>query len=446
MGWYVASKINDDFDLPDFKLPVLSATETRVFQCPDEQAPISEAVHLARLASGWSSCSDCAWNRDNKGKQSSESSAADSAIRRTPCGVRGAYLNAIDRFRAAQLGAILASHISRVAAVRAAMRADSKTAQVTSAANICIGYDDRTGSQDLFAGVVSAVLQNGCDVIDAGRSTTASLLSLCRSVHHPDGCIMVTGSGAANGQVGLDVFDGEGRTVSIPWTDFGVGVRLPRNEQEADVPTGPRWQTTAAFNRLTASTADAPQSLLCDEDGILQLPDMSQSQQFFRSGRTSGVLSSVEMEDGYRKWLSRWWPTSFDRNVLLKASNELTERRLEWLAKGCDSIEVQTNAAGDTGRSRRLTLEVCDDDRYLKAYSQSGRTIESAELANWINQASRTTATHVTAHPSDDGRQVLLVDLASPDSGRTHVIICDATAVIATILSLAANPKNLLPA
>lgn len=442
----MASKLNDDFDLPNFKLPVLSSDESQVFQCPDEQTPISEAVHLARLASGWSSCSKCTWNNNAGSHNANDSAASDSSIRRTSCGVRGAYLNAIDRFRAAQLGAILASHLSRVAAVRAAIRAGSETVQVKPAANICVGYDDRSGSQDLFAGVVSAVRQNGCNVIDAGRSTTASLLSLCRSSHQPDGCIMVTGNGAATGQVGLDVFDGDGRTVSIPWTDFSVGVRLADNPQTDSVPTGPRWQTTAAFNRLSPTPDPAPRSIPSDKGGILQLPDMSESQQFFRSGRSSGGLSSVEVEDGYRNWLSKWWPSSFDKNVCLKANSELTELRLQWLAKDCPSIEVQAHKEGGSENSRRLTMEVCDDDRYLKTFSQSGRQIESAELATWINQASRTTATHVTAHPSDDGRQVLLVDLASPGSGRTHVIICDANAVVGIVLTLAANSRNLLPA
>ena len=203
----------------DDLLPI-DSQHARVFRCPGEAAPVSESVHLARVASGWHGCRDCVWNP-------SAPPAGDprTAIRRTANGVRGGYLNAIDRFRAAQLASIFSSHMARVVHVRSALRAEDTAVSLSGRVGVAIGYDQREGDQDIFAGVVSAVLQNGCDVWDVGECTTASLLEFGRRAPVA-GCLMVTGAGGRPGDVGLDAFSRDGRSLSVPWTDFGVGLRV----------------------------------------------------------------------------------------------------------------------------------------------------------------------------------------------------------------------------
>jgi phosphomannomutase len=44
-------------------------------------------------------------------------------------------------------------------------------AQMCPAIRVIVGFDGRQGSTDIFSGVVSAACQNGCQVMDVGRST-----------------------------------------------------------------------------------------------------------------------------------------------------------------------------------------------------------------------------------------------------------------------------------
>lgn len=439
----------------EIELPILSADHDTIYRCPGESSPISREVHIARLDSGWSGCRDCVWNDAKVASQTAQpcKQSIDKSIRRTESGIRGPYLNAIDRFRAAQVATILASHIARVAFVRSAVHqaAAQGVSAATATAKICIGYDGRVGSQDLFAGVVSAVLQNGCDVVDAGRCTSASLLSTGRSESNIAGCLFVTGAGSRAGDVGIDVFDTDGRSLSIPWTDFGVGVRMTALEQPPQTAetqsTTKRFPTVGAINRIQAR--DGLNTDINDSSNnisILELPGLSDSNQLFRSGRSSGRLSSIELEETYQNWLHRWWPKAISEPVSIHTHDELVQKRVQSLTSDDTSIQFRSGDWDNTQSSRMFAFVVNEDDRHLQTYSRSGRKIPAEELANWINHSSRTTASHVTAHPTSDQQNVLLVDVASPDSGRTHEILCDALAVVGLVLTLAANPKNQFPA
>lgn len=430
--------------------------EDAIYRCPGESAAITREVHLARLESGYSGCGDCVWNDCRPADQTANSTQQklDNSIRRTSTGVRGPYLNAMDRFRAAQVAAILASHISRVSFVRSAVGAaaiEGVTA-ATVTARICVGYDGRAGSQDLFAGVVSAVLQNGCDVIDAGRCSTASLLSTCRSESNIAGCLMITGAGAKAGDVGIDVFGSDGRSLSVPWTDFGVGVRMqapvdaPWNSAD-QLSAVDRWQVSDSVNRIATSLPDSSVvPVPTDLGAILELPSLSHSTQLFRTGRSSGKLSSIELEDSYRSWLLRWWPDTMIESVCFYTYDSFVRKRIRSVSADSEAIQFRTGTFSPSDANRMFTFVISEDDRHLQAYSKSGRQIPADDLATWINRSSRTTSSHVTAHPADDQQTVLLVDVASPDSGRTHEIICDALAVAGLVLTLASNPKNQFPA
>lgn len=112
-----------------------------------------------------------------------------------------------------------------------------------------------------------------------------------------------------------------------------------------------------------------------------------------------------------------------------------------------DDADAQfVSTAGDRAdRSGRVVIRISEDDRFATVFTRQGRPLAAGELADWINHASRTTNSHVTAHPSQDGRHVLLVDVAGPDSGRSHEILSDGLAVAGLILTLLQNEKNRLP-
>jgi phage gp46-like protein len=247
------------------------------------------------------------------------------------------------------------------------------------------------------------------------------------------------------------VFDSDGRSLSIPWTDFGVGVRMApiENSDAATTTDLPANQSSAAgaLNRIQSRYAENG-NLSAPEDNvsILELPSLSESNQLFRSGRSSGSLATIELEEIYQAWLNRWWPDTISEQVCIYTHDELVQKRIRKLTTDDTSIQFRSGGWDNSKSSRMFAFVISEDDRHLQTYSRSGRKIPAEELANWINHSSRTTASHVTAHPTNDQQNVLLVDIAGPDSGRTHEILCDALAVVGLVLTLVANPKNQFPA
>ena|GEM_PF-369403 len=484
---------NDSFPT----LPLISSDSGQAYRCPGESATISQAVHFARLKAGWTACSECIWNshqatthgRNNQAFQTRQQAGHE--IRRTCFGVRGAYLNAIDRFRGAQLAAIFATHLANLSRLDAAGQSSEFEQQSgkSPSVKIAIGYDGRMGSTDIFAGVVSAVLQNGCDVVDVGRCTAASLLSASRSDRGVAGCLLVTGSGGASGEVGIDVFRDNGRSVAIPWPEFGVGIRVQPKEVTHDAASQPTTSqktmgTYSAASTISRSTdvwehlhqirhpathaqtelhptqcrsldvaqtnAGATDIEVTDIGATVILPKMSNSRRLFRAGRSSGELSTFASEAAYLNWLRRWWPRTSVAAVLFRVADELVSQRLIALADersiplllrriGDDTVEK------DTSGRFPLTFEISEDDRFMTVVSRRGRTLKPDELAAWINKATRTSSSHVTAHASRDGDRLLLVDVASPSSGRSHEVISDGLAVSGFLLTLISNDRNQFP-
>ena len=432
-----------------------------VFRCPGEPAPVSRSVHLARMASGWHGCRECVWNTSeptaDTAAAGSEAVVEDAGtsrrmaeghtgIRRTASGVRGAYLNAVDRFRAAQLASIFSTHLARVSHVRQSIRSEPTGVARPAGVALAMGYDQRHGSQDLYAGVVSAVLQNGADVYDLGECTCCSLLGFVRAHRTVVGSLMVTGAGGRAGEVGLDAFDTDGRSLSVPWNDFGVGLRVPQPLPTAgeSPEAGLAERLIGQFDRQTPTQPRAIGSQI-EQTSYLQLPDLADSTTLFRNGRSSGQLHSLSHEQDYLTWLQRWWPQQTAIRVGFDVATSRVEHRvMRLLPAEADAQFVSTT--GDRGdHSGRVVIRIAEDDRSATVFTRQGRAMAAEELADWINRSSRTTNSHVTAHPSQDGRHVLLVDVAGPDSGRSHEILSDGMAVAGLILTLLQNEKNRLP-
>ncbi|APZ93802.1 hypothetical protein Fuma_03420 [Fuerstiella marisgermanici] len=430
---------------------LLTIVDTSRFVCPGETSPVSSAVHLGRLASGWPGCAECRWRN--------ETAAPRPAIRRTEYGVRGAYLNAIDRFKAGQLAAILSTHLTNLHSAVDQRRtevadnakpasADEATPVVRSppATTIAVGFDGSRGTPDLFAGVVSAVRQNGCPVLDAGQTSAAALLNVCRQHRRAFGAIMVTGAGAAPSETGLDVFLADGQTTAIPWQDFGVGIRFMSNsDEESDVATfsGAVQQTLNRIRSGTRQESDSTEQQAARPQELTHIS--SHARRVFRSHRISGTSTAVDTESLYRSWLLRWWPRECRLPVEFATDSDATLERLRWITKRL-SLNLTIRRTGEVADGIvQPLLTIDDDDRFLTVRSPRGRVLSAVELADWMNHSVRTTASHVTAHarPGDD--TVVLVDVAAPNSGRQQDVITDGLATAGFLMKLLSD-DNRLPA
>ncbi|MEZ6127105.1 MAG: hypothetical protein R3C59_00320 [Planctomycetaceae bacterium] len=468
-------------DSDQSRLPVPangSGAGDTTYRCPGEELPITEAVHLGRVASGWSGCSDCVWRQHANGQRGFasvrpewSSRATRTQIRRTEFGVRGAYLNAIDRFRGAQLASIFSTHLTNIHQQVARQRQTTdgpgrfQRIDVESGITIAVGYDGCHGSADVFSGVVSAVMQNGCHVIDAGRCTAASLQHVCRRYPQLSGSVLVTGSGGEFGDIGLDVFDTHGQAVAIPWQKFGVSVRLPdRNrtvvsaipaDEHSVVSPSQAVQETLQRLRIDSLPDD---NVATDASGaapqaILQLPSIQDSAgHIFRSNRRSGSVSSVMSERFYEDWLLRWWPVHSRQQARFFVRDEQAIRRLEWLTSRC-TLNVEIHCGTDSSMTTfgsatedaGVSFFLEDDDRFLGITSRRGRRLSVVEVADWVNRWMPATSGHLTAHAAPDGRRVLLVDVAAPNTGCSQQVISDGLALAGWVLTSMENGKNPLP-
>ncbi|MEZ6123556.1 MAG: hypothetical protein R3C49_10310 [Planctomycetaceae bacterium] len=416
--------------------------------CPGEHQPVSEAVHLGRMAAGWAACRQCHWKTTDL---PGTSFGRRDTIRRTESGVRGNYLNAIDRFRAAQLASIFSAHLNSVAAAEAAEmhlpaapfpdasanRAASNGVMIPKATFV-IGCDDRHGSADLMSGVISAVLQNGCDVIAVGQTSAAAIQYQMRRRPKAAAAMFVTGSGSPSGDVGLDVFDSCGRAISVPWQKFGVTVTTAARISHE---TSLRQTPPSVRDRLTHPAGTSATEL--------HLPPLNDANRtpMLRTGRACGCIESVALEDDYLTWLSSWWPNQVRETVVVIAENPHTFRRLHRIsaAFGSNLQLLPCRTGSEPFRRIATTFEIADDDRCLTVTSRKGRLLSGPEICSWLNSDTTFSGSHLTAHTTNHSQRILLVDAASPDSGHSQETICDAAALTGRILKALPSARFPLP-
>lgn len=471
-----------------------------VFLCPGEAAPVSRVVHLARLNAGWHGCRNCQWNTDRDAFRVSEqvvddpeltalaSSTTDDigkdgpagrgpvsrgpvsrgrTIRRTRCGVRGRYLNDLDRFTAAQIATVYAIHIRRRFTQTTPQTTPQSTPHTTSAqepgrpadgdeslvisssppVTIVLGFDGRHGSPDIFAGVLEAVRQSGVNVIDAGRGSFASLLHVCRNTPDAAALMIATGAGGRSGDVGLDVFLRDGQTVAVPWSDYGItACRSQSVHDSADASV----QSPAIQEKLNQIRTQRVES----GDGgetFLTMPGQFDTRRVqgnhYRTGRRCGARRTTASEHAYRDWLRKWWPEQCRVSASILVHDVLTRERLEWLAGERElCLHIEFGGSSDDMQKVQFTAGIAEDDRFLELTGSRGRTLAAAEVADWINSSGRPTKAQVTAHVAPEENRLLLVDVATPESGRQHQVISDGLATLGFILALQQDGRNPLPA
>ncbi len=258
----------------------LLATE---YVCPGETPAISHSIHLARLSSFYSKCRECP-HRHDVGSHSVHPVAASGhavevsrvqvsrAVRASLLetdGVRGVYLNELDRTRAAEWGAALASMLwddePRVGGTRGhgdkGTRGDEDLVEGDAALSPCplvpvspcpaasarrgptvvIGFDERPASPDIVTGVALGLRRMGCQVIDLGQATAPCFQF---AVQHLDAAagLFVTGAGCDPAWTGFDVVGRGAR----PWSR---GHKL--EELEARARAGVMRPTRAAGSQRT---------------------------------------------------------------------------------------------------------------------------------------------------------------------------------------------------
>jgi len=413
------------------------------FVCPGQLQPVSAAVHRARLSSGWSVCDECDWRLHTEGL--SERSAAQAlsirqhrvtGIERTEFGVRGLWLNALTPAAVRTLAQILclslvnSRQLQRESAVQlaadrtAGSAATALPVEWAAAPELLMGFDSRGFSAEVFAAVVTAIRELGVDVLDAGRSTSASLQEVLRCYPRLAGALFVTGAGAAAGWSGLDATDVAGDGVQVVWRDFGVVLR----------------SAAADSGQLPAAAAPMRLSLELPESGTGGRP-------LRRFSRTLGRYETLDFEPRYREWLRGWHRGTSMQRLLVGADDVLVQQRVQWLAENCG----WTVAACSLAEARRAgsgpALEVHDNDRWLVLRRAGGERVDAGLLAARLNSATAAAArsSQLTAHADSVTGRLWFTDSARPGTVGLTERIEDALAVVAMLLGADAVLAELEP-
>ena len=183
-----------------------------VYTCPGEKHPISRSVHLSRLAAFYPKCRDCQ-HRDDTGNLPQQTverlQNTEKRVERptlfTDDGVRGIYLNELNRNRAGRMSAAFASLLWDGYPLQGRDTTEKPTNGCVRHPRpvVVVGYDARPSSPDIATGVVTALRRMGCHVVDINLTTRPCF---CFAVDHlkATGGIFVTGAGSDPSWTGLD--------------------------------------------------------------------------------------------------------------------------------------------------------------------------------------------------------------------------------------------------
>lgn len=405
------------------------------FICPGNAAPVSRAIHLARLNAAWPGCDQCEWRFDSEGlaertvleTERIRTQRVD-GIRRTEFGIRGQYINDLDRHAAADLTRVFCACLHEQSSLadpdtgerrgvsppvqnRPSLDASQPESEYASAAfqsiaPVIVGYDGRSASVDLAIGVVAASREFGMPVIDAGRCTAASIQEAARCFHECCGSILVTGAGTPNAWVGVDVFDCCGDAVPVVWKDYGVQLEHVSSD-------------TATWLKL-------------------RLPDAAVRARWARRlNRQSGSYEAVNSEDRYRDWLLRWYPRQSGLRILIRTDDVLQQQRLAWVSQ-TTGMEIICRGRHDSTATPHvvLTMTIPEDDQQFQVFNANGHSVSSERLAVVLNRAMHIHSTHITAHADTASNRFWLTDAARSGARRSTESIRDALATLGLITRL----------
>lgn len=455
---------DDQLSARHFSRDAVSASP---FLCPGSTQTISRALHLARLNAAWPTCDQCEWRHDTEGLAQKTVEVTErirnyraTGIQRTEFGVRGPYLNALDRRTTSELARVfcfcLHEHATAADPIRqneghpppVGIRLHSlpeKTSPsdvqlaVSEISPAVVGYDGRSSSPDIFVGVVAAVREFGLPVVDIGRCTAASIQEAARSVPGCSGAIFVTGAGSPASWTGLDVSDSAGDSIPVLWKDFGV--RLHHISTEDSQKTSPdsngSFDANDGLSQRLRQMRSETQNLSPSASGktshlglLLPAPE-NRTRWMARLSRCSGTHHVLDFEPEYRQWLARWYPESYDIRVRVQSDDVLIQQRVGWLAERTGLQLISRPLSDDsTIPVCRMTIVIREDDRLFTLKNAAGITIASERLAAMINVAIHSQASHVTAHSDAASGRFWLADADRSASDRSTEHVRDALAVL----------------
>ncbi len=404
------------------------------FVCPGSNTAISRSIHLARLNAAWPGCDQCEWRFDSEGlaeRTVQETNRIRSqridGIRRTEFGIRGPYINDLDRQTAGDLTRIFSACLHErlsyndpgigerrgvnLPAQTSNLESENTSATFQSIAPVIVGYDGRSSSVDLAIGVVAASREFGLPVIDIGRCTAASIQEAARSFRECCGAMIVTGAGSPNSWAGLDVFDRSGDTVPVVWKD--VGVQLEHVSSDA-----------GAFLKL-------------------QLPDATTRARLARRlTRQSGAHNVVSFEDQYRDWLLRWYPRQSALRILVRTDDDLIQHRTAWISK-VTGLEIICRSPHDSSIPPHvaMTMTVPEDDRQFQIVNAAHQPVSADRLALMLNRAMHRQSVHVTAHADAASSRFWISDSARFGSPGSAESIHDALATLGLVSRLVESKR-----
>ena len=381
------------------------------YRCPGEAHPISHSIHLARLASSYSKCGECIHRNDAGSRQLSEMNQSREKVPHiarhsllATDGVRGIYLNELDRTRAAHWGAALAAMLwddeprsgtayrseSDDAARELEAGGDGRdfklsvespiaspsvgggedigfrhTAQDRSPVFrkaelrksgverrgpvVVIGFDERPASPDIVTGVALGLRRMGCQVIDLGQTTATCFQFAVRHLDAVAG-MFVTGAGCNPAWTGFDVVGRHAR----PWS-----MRHKLDELEVRTRANVLRPTRAAGSQRTF------QSLTPYEDELAH---------HFHALRPLHVVCGSA---------TRLFPRTLDRlfaKLPCQVAHVSLPTRQRDLSDPNDA-DVRRVAAAVTSGGQHLGLIVDDDGQRCAFVTERGRPVTSGELA-----------------------------------------------------------------
>lgn len=454
-----------------FSTSGLTRANESPFVCPGSTQAVSRAVHLARLNAAWPNCDQCEWRTDSEGLAEKTLEATErirdhrgAGLHRTEFGIRGPYINELDRRTAADLARIFASCVNELA-----MAADQEFAPAvpfqtpqqyrptTTASSggtipaklmdfhsVVVGYDGRSSSPDIFVGVTAAIREMGLSVIDVGRCTAASIQEAARSLQGCAGIMFVTGAGKPPSWTGLDVMDAHGESVPVVWKDFGVRLQHVISNPPASAHEELKGvdadsdDLSEMLRRIRGETEMTAPRVPMTAHLRLWLPSVEDRTRWSaRLSRYSGQHDVVNFEPRYREWLTRWYPQGSALRVLLRSDDPLIHERAAWLAEQTGvELFVRTLHDDVSIPSCRFAMSVFEDDRQFVINDDHNSEVTPERLALLINASIHSQSSQVTAHADAASGRFWLTDARrrSELEGTEHVR--DALAILGLTMKL----------
>lgn len=452
------------------------------FLCPGDVQSVSRAIHLARLNAAWPVCDQCEYRHDTEGLAETTAESTDRirdqrvvGIRRTEFGVRGQYINELNRRTASELARVFCFCLHQFATTadssetpetRAPERAvagirlrslpqepviSDVTMEKVQLGPVVVGYDGRSSSPDIFVGVTAAVREFGLPIVDIGRCTAASIQEAARSLPSCSGAIFVTGAGSPGSWTGLDVSDAAGDPVPVIWKDFGIRLQHVSSQNPASDPASNRTPQSergshAEDDRLTEllermrAGSNAAADVQSDSHSYLRLllPDATDRGQWMsRLSRKSGEHQVVDSEPSYRLWLSRWFPENCALRVHVRSDDPVIQQRVAWLAERTQ-MELIARPLADSSSLPPcvMTMTIAEDDRHFSLSNRAGMEISPERLAGLMNVAIHSQASLVTVHSDAASGRFWLADASRAESTRLTERVRDSLASLGLISRL----------